>query len=130
MTCYPFWESNTKNILQIGTAGGWTKASTGFTFNNSMKKVQRLIQFLKTNKDLSKFEKRSKFWYYDLLFLDVLYTNNHLGAKLFGQMFKRNTPQKILKFLDEETTLAEDLKITTSLPWIPFLKALWKRILP
>ena len=37
MTCYPFWKHNTKNIVNIGSAGGWTKASTGYTFKNASK---------------------------------------------------------------------------------------------
>ena len=35
MTVFPFWKSNSKNVLHIGTAGGWTKASTGYTFKNT-----------------------------------------------------------------------------------------------
>ena len=35
MTSYPFWKKNSKKVLNIGTAGGWTKASTGYTFKNS-----------------------------------------------------------------------------------------------
>ena len=38
MTCYPFTAHNSLNILNIGTNGGWTKASTGYTFNNCSKK--------------------------------------------------------------------------------------------
>jgi len=37
MTSYQFWKHNTKNILNIGSAGGWTKASTGYTFKNTTK---------------------------------------------------------------------------------------------
>jgi lycopene beta-cyclase len=37
MTCYPFGKKH-KRVLNIGTAGGWTKASTGYTFKNSDKK--------------------------------------------------------------------------------------------
>jgi len=35
MTSYKFWKENSKNILHIGTVGGWTKASTGYTFKNT-----------------------------------------------------------------------------------------------
>ena len=48
MTCYPFWKHNTKNIINIGSAGGWTKASTGYTFKNATKKSKALVQFLKS----------------------------------------------------------------------------------
>ncbi len=128
MTSYEFRKQNTKNILHIGTAGGWTKPSTGYTFNISKQRVKKLIKFLKTKQDLSRFEKRTKFWYYDLLFLDVLHKENGIGSVLFSRLFKKNDSRKILKFLDEETTFFEDIKITTSLPWGRFLKALWNRI--
>ena len=32
MTCYPFERKNTSKILNIGTSGGWTKPSSGYTF--------------------------------------------------------------------------------------------------
>ena len=51
----------------------------------------------------------NKFWLYDLLLLDILSKRNELGASIFGQMFQKNHPTKILKFLDEETTFLEDL---------------------
>ncbi|MBG6132827.1 lycopene beta-cyclase [Aquimarina sp. EL_43] len=127
MTCYEFRKHNSKNILHIGTAGGWTKPSTGYTFNISLKKINTLTSYLKSNTDLSKFSKRTKFWYYDLLFLDVLYTENRIGSNLFSRLFQKNKSTKILKFLDEETTLLEDIKITTSLPAGNFLKALYRR---
>ncbi|WP_025665855.1 lycopene cyclase family protein [Aquimarina megaterium] len=128
MTCYEFRKHNSKNILHIGTAGGWTKPSTGYTFNISLKKINTLISYLKSNTDLSKFSKRTKFWYYDLLFLDVLYTENRIGSNLFSRLFQKNKSTKILKFLDEETTLLEDIKITTSLPAGNFLKVLYRRV--
>ncbi|MBQ4819012.1 lycopene cyclase family protein [Aquimarina sp. MMG016] len=127
MTCYEFRKENSKNILHIGTVGGWTKPSTGYTFQNSSKKVMELVQFLKMNNDLTKFKKRTKFWYYDLLFLDLLYTENQHGAELFSRLFRKNKITTILKFLDEETTFLEDLKIMWSMPTGKFLRMIWKR---
>ena len=128
MTCYNFKKHNSKNILHIGTAGGWTKPSTGYTFHRTFKKVQQLIQYLKHSTELSKFDKKTRFWYYDLLFVDLLYDENHLGSSLFSRLFKKNRAPKILKFLDEETTIIEDFSLTTSLPAKKFLKMIWNRI--
>ncbi|WP_438710481.1 lycopene cyclase family protein [Aquimarina muelleri] len=128
MTCYDFKKQNSKNVLYIGTAGGWTKPSTGYTFNITSKKTQKLIPFLKINTDLSKFETKTRFWYYDLLFIDVLFKENQIGTTLFSKLFARNKSSKILKFLDEETTIIEEIKITTSLPAGRFLKALKSRL--
>ena len=73
---------------------------------------------------------KDKFWYYDLLFIDVLYQNNEIGAQLFSDLFQRDNPTLIFKFLDEETTVLEDLQVIWNCPKIPFLKALLYRLIP
>ncbi|UFH36321.1 lycopene cyclase family protein [Flavobacterium acetivorans] len=124
MTCYPFWKKNTQKVLNIGTAGGWTKASTGYTFKSSDKKTTQLVAFLLTETDLIKFHKKTKFWFYDLLLLDILDQKNELGASIFSSMFKKGNPSLIFKFLDEETSLFEDLKVILKCPKMPFINAL------
>ena len=128
MTSYKFWKHNSKNILNIGSVGGWTKASTGYTFKNTTKKSKALIQFLSKETDLRKFHKTDKFWFYDLLFLDVLHRRNDLGSKVFSSLFKKGTPTLIFKFLDEETTFWEDLKVIWKCPKGLFVKALFERL--
>jgi len=125
MTCYPFWKKNTKRVLNIGTAGGWTKASTGYTFRNSDKKSSQLVDFLqKENFIMSSFHKKNRFWFYDLLLLDILHRNNELGSSIFSSLFKKGDPALIFKFLDEETNIKEDLRVILKCPKIPFIKAL------
>jgi lycopene beta-cyclase len=128
MTCYPFWKHNTKNIINIGSAGGWTKASTGYTFKNASKKSKALVQFLKSESDFRKFHKRDKFWFYDLLLLDILGSKNELGSKIFSSMFKEGDSSVIFKFLDEETSFSEDLQVIWRCPKMLFIKALFGRI--
>ncbi|WP_298308750.1 lycopene cyclase family protein [Flavobacterium sp.] len=129
MTSYKFWKHNTKNIINIGSVGGWTKASTGYTFKNTTKKSKALIQFLSKKTDFRKFHKMDKFWFYDLLFLDVLYRRNDLGSKVFSSLFQKGNPTLIFKFLDEETTFWEDLQVIWKCPKGLFIRALFKRIL-
>lgn len=128
MTCYPFWKHNTKNIINIGSAGGWTKASTGFTFRHTIKKSKKLVAFLQNHSDFRKFHKKDKFWYYDLLFLDVLNKNNELGSAVFSALFQKGNPSLILKFLDHETIFKEDLQVMLKCPTLPFVKALFAKI--
>jgi lycopene beta-cyclase len=129
MTSYKFWEQNSKNILHIGTVGGWTKASTGYTFKNTSKKTIQLIAFLKAENDFTNFRKKTRFWWYDLLLIDVLSSYNHLGSKLFSTLFKRNSLKNVFRFLDEETIFIEDLRIMLSMPPLRFIKALFRRVL-
>lgn len=129
MTCFPFWKKNTKRVLNIGTAGGWTKASTGYTFKNSDKKSSNLVKFLQNeNLKMSAFHKKSKFWFYDLLLLDILYRHNELGGSIFSSMFRKGNPSLIFKFLDEETSLAEDFQVILKCLKMPFIKALFRVI--
>ena len=124
MSCYPFWKKNTEKVLNIGTAGGWTKASTGYTFKSSDKKSTELVTFLQKETDLRKFHKKTKFWFYDLLLLDILDRKNELGASIFSSLFKKGSAALIFKFLDEETTFAEDLQVIWKCPKMPFIHAL------
>ncbi len=128
MTSYKFWKHNTQNVVNIGSVGGWTKASTGFTFKNTTKKAKQLVQFLQSENDFRKFHKRDKFWFYDLLFLDVLFRRNDLGSKVFSSLFKKGNPTLIFKFLDEETSFFEDLKVMLKCPKGVFIRALFGRI--
>lgn len=127
MTDYPFELHNTRNIMHIGTAGGWTRGSTGFTFNYSDKLSQNLIGFLKTETDFKKFNLNNRFRWYDRLFLDVLYRRNDLGSEIFTAMFQNNKIEVIFRFLDGESTLMEDLKLIWSLPKLEFVKAFFRK---
>lgn len=111
MTCFPFSNQNTTNLMHIGSAGGWTKASTGFTFANACKYSRALATFVKHNNDFRKFSTRNKSWYYDLIFLDVLYRNNALGSTIFTSIFAKNNVKKVLNFLDEKGSFIQDISI-------------------
>ena len=128
MTSFKFWQDNSKNILNIGTVGGWTKASTGYTFKNTSKKTIQLIAFLKKENDFTNFRKKTRFWFYDLLMLDVLANHNHLGSNLFSKLFQRNSLKNVFRFLDEETSFIEDLRIMLSMPPLRFIIALFRRV--
>ncbi|MCG2459185.1 lycopene cyclase [Flavobacteriaceae bacterium F89] len=128
MTCYDFSSANTENLFHIGAAGGWTKASTGFTFMNTYRKTQALIRLLKKEKPLDNLYIKDRFWFYDLLLLDILYCDNAKGQPIFESLFKKRSPQMIFKFLDGNTNLWEDLMIISACPKREFIKALLKRI--
>ena len=124
MTNYPF-SGGEKRVINIGTAGGQTKASSGYTFQFIQKHSARIIDALKKEEDplLNKpfFEKR--FSLYDRIFLNVLCKKKMRGDELFATLFKKNTLLQVLKFLDNETGIAEELKIMKSVPLRAFLPA-------
>ena len=128
MTCFPFDNANTKNIINIGTAGGWTKPSTGYTFRFIDKYSNSIISLLKSDKSFDNFKVKSRFWLYDLIFIDVLYNMNHLGSVIFENLFRKNKFKTIFRFLDNESSFREELGIIHSMPkWI-FIKSFFKNL--
>lgn len=116
------------NGWQIGTAGGQTKASTGYTFQFIQKQSQQITDCLIGGKNLNFLPGTAKrFRFYDNTFLHILYHDKLPGRKIFTRLFKKNKPQQVLKFLDNESSLAEELKIISTLPTLPFLKAALKQ---
>ncbi|WP_300439563.1 lycopene cyclase family protein [Christiangramia sp.] len=128
MTDYPFHKANTPYLTKIGTAGGWVKASSGYSFKNTEKKIDQLIENIKCGLRPSKNLFSTKFQRYDAIFLDVLEKRNDLGESLFTKLYTKNKIQDIFKFLDEETNLSEELKIMLSLYHPQFLKSFFKKI--
>ena len=124
MTNYHF-PSVDGRIIFLGTAGGQTKASSGYTFQFIQKHAARLVNSLarKGNPFVSHPGGPARFRFYDSVLLYVLKNGLVPGDKVFTDLFKKNKPQRVLRFLDNETSLGDELKIVSSLPTWPFLKA-------
>lgn len=128
MTCFPFSTQQSKRIIPIGSAGGWTKASTGYTFYPASKKAKTLVNKIVSGNLESFSEKKYRFWWYDLILLEVLYQHNHLGAKIFGILFRKNPISSIFDFLNEESNWKQEIKIVFQMPPWLFWKATVKAL--
>lgn len=128
MTCNDFSAADSPHITHIGIAGGWAKPSTGYTFWSSTQKTARLIEAIKAGKPL-RMARKDRYWFYDLVMLEVLYQNNGSGSRIFSGMFHKLPPTMILRFLHEQTTLGEDLRVIWACPKGMFLGGLWRTFL-
>lgn len=128
MTTFPFEKHNTKHITKIGTGGGWVKASTGYSFKNTQKKVAKVIGNLKANRPPAHHIFKTKYKFYDKVFLKVLKDENHKGEWMFQQFYGKNSAKTMFKFLDEESNFFEELKIMLSLFSWSFIKAFFKTL--
>jgi lycopene beta-cyclase len=55
--------------------------------------------------------------------MNVLLTQKSSGHEVFGNLYKKNRLSLLLKFLNEDTTILEDLKIMNTVPKWAFIKA-------
>ena len=114
---------NKGGIINIGTAGGQTKGSSGYSFNAIQKHSAAIVsELIKSGKPFIQTPSK-RFLFYDSILLRILAKKTLPGSRIFTDLFQKNAPQTILRFLDNESSLAEELKIISSLPPMPFLAA-------
>lgn len=118
------------NIVHLGTAGGQTKPSSGYTFRFIQKHVAAVVDQLAVsgNPFLEKSVLQKRFMWYDRVLLHMLFHKKMPGARIFTLLFSRNPIQRIFRFLDNETKLPEELILLNTLPQWPFMKAGWKEL--
>jgi lycopene beta-cyclase len=110
-------------VIPIGGRAGAVKPSTGYAFKNMFSHGERLADSLKRNLPPAVITDSSRFRFYDRLLLLILSKQPSLGKPIFEALFKKNEAKNVFKFLDEKTTLIQDIRIFLTLPMQPFLKA-------
>ena len=114
MTNFRFPQRQGK-VFFIGTAGGQTKPSTGYTFSFIQKQTEALVNSMQQNAGIpSVYKQPSRFHFYDTVLLKVLHERKMSGADVFYLMFKKNKAVNLLRFLDNESNIAEEFGIMNS----------------
>lgn len=110
-------------VINIGTAGGFTKASTGYTFSFIQKQCRAIAQNIALKSTVTNNEKNRKYDIFDTIFLSVLSNKEYESRKIFSDLFKNLKSETIFKFLDEETSFIEDFSIINSVEKTQFIKS-------
>jgi len=113
------------NKVDIGTAGGMTRLSTGYTFLNIQEHSRYLRENIENISKAKKFEIKKKYQFLDNIFLRVLEKNPEIMPDIFFKMFK-SSPKTVIKFLSNKSNFLEDLSIILKMPKWTFVKALFK----
>jgi len=123
----PFYKNG---VYNIGMVGGRTKASTGYTFSFIQKHSENIVHALINGgilTDINDSNKRFKF--YDRVLLQALTNGKPGGKEIFTRLFERNKADSIFKFLDNESSISEELALIKTLQTVPFLKAALQQVL-
>ena len=116
---------NEKNKINIGTAGGMTRLSTGYTFLNIQEHSRFIRENIENIKNVQKYEISKKYKFLDKVFLRVLNRHPKKMPNIFFKMFN-NSPETIIKFLSNKSNMFEDLLIILKMPKWMFIKSLLK----
>lgn len=134
MTDHCFERSN-DNIINIGSIGGDTRASTGYTFQNTQKTVSNIINHYQKNglDSMASFPKNKKESLLDSTFLKVFDNGKYPPHQIFSDLFFKCDAQKIFRFLDGNSSATDDLSVMKSLDAkyfiLPFFKAIKQRLI-
>jgi len=116
--------SGTRHI-RIGTAAGWTKPSTGYTFAQIQENCSQLVARLEqgTTQDL-RFPRKSRFVFYDNILLSIAHHWPKRLPGLFINLFSTSSPDLVFRFLAEKTSFWEEIRLLSRLKFGIFLKGL------
>jgi len=112
------------NQIEIGTAGGMTRLSTGYTFLNIQEQSKYIRKNIENIKDTKIFSIERKYEFLDNIFLKVLKKNPERMAQIFYKMFN-SSPNTVINFLSNKSNTYEDISIISKMPKWMFLKQLF-----
>ena len=113
------------NKINIGSAGGMTRLSTGYTFLNIQEHSKYIRENIEIIKNVKTYIIGKKYKFLDNIFLNVLEKYPEKMPDIFFKMFVGST-DTVIKFLSNKSNIFEDLVIILKMPkWI-FIKSLFR----
>lgn len=130
MTDYPLSQETTGLVLPIGTVGGFVKASSGYAFKRTQRKIRAFVDAWERTgtPDLAIMRSPKAFRVFDSIMLRVLGDRLLPGHILFSRLFQKLKAPLVFRFLDEDANFAEIMRLLQAPPALPFLKAALRRL--
>ncbi|MFI5806793.1 lycopene cyclase family protein [Streptomyces sp. NPDC051561] len=123
MTDARFPRRTGSSAFRIGTAGGATRPSTGYTFAAVQRQSRAVADALARGRPPlppPAYPARSRAM--DGVLLRALATGRVDGTRFFTQLFREAGPERMLRFLDGRTTCREDFALGLRTPVLPMLR--------
>ena len=114
---------NSDRVINIGSAGGMTRLSTGYTFLNIQEHSRYLSNNIEVIENKEIFHLGKKYEFLDKIFLKVLKNNPEKMPSIFYKMFQSSS-STVIKFLSNRSNIFEDISIILKMPKLIFFKAL------
>ena len=112
-------------VMSIGMCGGRLKPTTGFAFTRVQSDSAAIVQsLLKHDQPFDVPEDSARYRLYDSMLLDIMEREPERIRSIFAALFKHNSIEHVLSFLDEQASLVQNIHMFATLPPLPFLQAL------
>lgn len=125
MTDAPFARRVGRRVMRLGTAGGATRPSTGYTFAAMSRQAEAVADALSEGRDpLPPPAYPGRHRVMDAALLRALDGGLVDGPTFFRRLFDRHPAERVLRFLDGASTPADELRIMQSSPKIGMIRAM------
>ncbi|MDM4719072.1 lycopene cyclase family protein [Micromonospora sp. WMMA1363] len=124
MTDAAFDSRPSPRVTRLGTAGGATRSSTGFTFSAMRRQAEQVAAALAAGRPpvpAPAYPGRHRWM--DAVALRALDRGWVAGPEFFDRLFDRNPVERVLRFLDGTTTPAEEAAVMGSTRLLPMVAA-------
>jgi lycopene beta-cyclase len=113
-----------QRVVAIGARAGLIKASTGFAYQRIQRDSAAIAASLvRYGHPFGGARPHRRHGLLDAVLLEVLDRYPPRLEQVFARLFAANPVERVLRFLDEDTTVGEELRLIASLPPAPFLRA-------
>ena len=113
-----------RHVWNLGTVGGMTKPTSGYTFQRIHAQTRHVIDRWANGTSPTPMPTApARFRFADRTLLNILHRHPQHGRRIFEHLFRSTPVDDVLTFLDENSTLRDDARMIATLPWAPFLRA-------
>jgi lycopene beta-cyclase len=125
MADLPFETGPEGRVTHIGTVGGFVKASSGYAFKRTQRKLRAFAEAWERSgqPDPSVMRSAWRYRFFDSVMLQALNSGEVRGSDFFTLLFQKLPAHEVFRFLDEDATLLQQARVATAPPVWPFLKA-------
>ena len=121
------FHASDSRVVPLGVAAGALKPTTGYGFLRMMQHGKAIAQALKQKSGIPTMYRLGRFRFYDDLLLRILQKHPHRGKQIFDQLFHHKKASMVLRFLNEETNILQEIMIFMWLPKRLFLRTLFAK---
>ncbi|QNT97997.1 lycopene cyclase [Streptomyces griseofuscus] len=112
------------SVFRIGAAGGATRPATGYTFAGLQRQTRAIADALRRGRrPVPPPAHRMRARAMDAVLLRALESGRANGPELFSRLFTHVPMERLLRFLDGDTRLHEDVSIGLHTPVRPMLRS-------
>jgi lycopene beta-cyclase len=118
------------HVIAIGARGGLIKASTGYAYQRIQRDSAAIARSLaRHGHPFHRPRPGRRHRLLDAVLLDVLDRDPGQLERAFARLFLANPAARVLRFLDEGSTVGEELRLIATMPTAPYVRAVAARAL-